>query len=67
MPKFRVCTSEFTTSGSKIFCVFVRQDGKRRRLKIGSYPLVSLADARRKAMELIRDAELGALRPQRNQ
>jgi integrase len=53
-----------STTGAKIFCVFVRQDGKRRRLKIGSYPMVSLADARRKAMELARDAELGALQPQ---
>ncbi|WP_321447325.1 tyrosine-type recombinase/integrase [uncultured Cohaesibacter sp.] len=53
-----------STSGTKIFCVFIRQDGKRRRLKIGSYPMVSLADARRKAMELARDAELGVLQPQ---
>ncbi len=33
-------------------------------MKIGSFPMVSLADARRKAMELARDAELGALQPQ---
>lgn len=53
-----------STSGSKIFYVFVRQDSKRCRLKIGPYPMVSLAEARRKAMEIARDAELGALQPQ---
>ncbi|MEW7008139.1 tyrosine-type recombinase/integrase [Lentilitoribacter sp. EG35] len=53
-----------STSGTRIFCVFVRRDQKRRRIKIGPYPMVSLADARRKAMELARDAELGTLKPQ---
>ena len=41
-----------STAGSKIFYVFVRDKSRRRRLKIAPYPLISLAEARRKAMEI---------------
>ncbi|WP_424942038.1 Arm DNA-binding domain-containing protein [Aliiroseovarius crassostreae] len=37
----------------------VRPNGSRRRIEIGPYPVVSLADARRRAMEVARDVELG--------
>jgi hypothetical protein len=48
-----------STTGAKVFYTLVRPNGARRRVKIGPYPVVSLADARRKAMEIARDVELG--------
>ncbi len=48
-----------STTGAKVFYTMVRPNGSRRRLKIGPYPVVSLADARRRAMEIARDVELG--------
>lgn len=48
-----------STTGAKVFYTMVRPNGARRRIKIGPYPVVSLADARRKAMEIARDVELG--------
>ena len=48
-----------STTGAKVFYTLVRPNGSRRRVKIGPYPVVSLADARRKAMEIARDVELG--------
>ena len=48
-----------STTGAKVFYTLVRPYGSRRRVKIGPYPVVSLADARRKAMEIARDVELG--------
>ena len=48
-----------STTGAKVFYTMVRPNGSRRRVKIGPYPVVSLADARRKAMEVARDVELG--------
>ncbi len=48
-----------STTGAKVFYTMVRPSGQRRRVKIGPYPVVSLADARRKAMEIARDVELG--------
>lgn len=53
-----------STCGSKIFYVFVLYNGKRLRLKIGPYPMISLADARRRAMEIGRNTELGTLQHQ---
>ncbi|WP_432449025.1 tyrosine-type recombinase/integrase [Aliiroseovarius marinus] len=47
-----------STTGAKVFYTLVRPNGSRRRIKIGPYPVVSLADARRKAMEIARDVEL---------
>lgn len=48
-----------STTGAKVFYTMARPNGSRRRVKIGPYPVVSLADARRKAMEIARDVELG--------
>ena len=48
-----------STTGAKVFYTTARPNGSRRRIKIGPYPVVSLADARRKAMEIARDVELG--------
>ena len=48
-----------STTGAKVFYTMVRPNGARRRIKIGPYPVVSLADARRRAMEIARDVELG--------
>lgn len=48
-----------STTGAKVFYTMVRPNGSRKRIKIGPYPVVSLADARRRAMELARDVELG--------
>ncbi|WP_258547047.1 integrase arm-type DNA-binding domain-containing protein [Phaeobacter gallaeciensis] len=48
-----------STTGAKVFYSMVRPNGSRKRIKIGPYPVVSLADARRRAMEIARDVELG--------
>ncbi|WP_235820344.1 Arm DNA-binding domain-containing protein [Falsiruegeria litorea] len=48
-----------STTGAKVFYTMVRPNGSCRRVKIGPYPVVSLADARRKAMGIARDVELG--------
>lgn len=48
-----------STTGARVFYTMVRPNGYRKRIKIGPYPVVSLADARRKAMEIARDVELG--------
>ena len=48
-----------STTGTKVFYTLVRPNGSRRRVKIGPYPVISLADARRRAMEIARDVELG--------
>lgn len=44
-----------STTGAKVFYKMVRPNGSRRRVKIGLYPVVSLADTRRHAMEIARD------------
>lgn len=48
-----------STTGARMFYTMSRADGKRRRIKIGPYPVLSLADARRRAMEIARSIELG--------
>ena len=48
-----------STTGAKVFYILVRPNGSRKRVQIGPYPVVSLADARRRAMEIARDVELG--------
>lgn len=47
--------------GSKIWYVMPRVTGKPKRIKIGTYPILSLADARERARSLLRDAQLGLL------
>ncbi|WVX49932.1 Prophage integrase IntS [Roseobacter fucihabitans] len=48
-----------STTGARMFYTMSRANGKRRRIKIGSYPVISLADARRRATEIARSIELG--------
>ena len=48
-----------STTGARMFYTMSRTNGKRRRIKIGPYPVLSLADARRRAMEIARSIELG--------
>jgi len=45
--------------GKKSFGVTYRVGGRFRRLTIGTYPLLSLADARMEAVKALRNAELG--------
>jgi len=51
-----------SSTGAKVFYLSARADGQRRRIKIGPYPIISLADARRRATEIARDIELGVFR-----
>lgn len=48
-----------SATGGKVFGVSRRIDGRMKRIRIGAYPLVSLADAREKARDILRDIELG--------
>lgn len=48
-----------TESGVKSWSVFYNHHGQPRKLKVGSYPTLSLADARKAAIAILRDAELG--------
>src|SRR5687768_8310655 len=48
-----------TPDGTKSFSVVYRFQGRWRRLTIGKYPAVSLADARTRTREALRDAERG--------
>lgn len=46
-------------AGKKTFCVFYRMGRRLRRYTIGTYPKLSLADARDKAKKALRDAADG--------
>jgi hypothetical protein len=46
-------------TGRKTWFVIVRQDGRQKRVTIGTYPAISLAEARAEARKIIRDAQLG--------
>jgi hypothetical protein len=48
-------------TGRKVWFAVVRVSERQRRLTIGSYPAVSLAEAREEARKIIRDAQLGVL------
>ncbi|MCD7059126.1 tyrosine-type recombinase/integrase [Pelagibacterium xiamenense] len=48
-------------SGRKSFFVMVRVRGEQKRKTIGTYPVVSLREARERAREIIRDAQFGIL------
>jgi integrase len=48
-------------SGRKSWFVVARVDGRQKRITIGTYPAVSLAEARTEARRVIRDAQLGVL------
>jgi integrase len=48
-----------SATGGKVFGVSRRIAGRRKRIRIGTYPIMSLADAREKARDILRDIELG--------
>jgi integrase len=48
-----------SASGRKGWYVNARIDGRVRRIKIGTYPILSLSDARDRARDILRDAQLG--------
>lgn len=48
-------------NGRKSWFVIVRVDGRQKRVTIGTYPAISLAEARAEARKIIRDAQLGVL------
>jgi integrase len=48
-------------SGRKSWFVMARVQGRQKRITIGTYPAVSLAEARAEARKHIRDAQLGLL------
>jgi hypothetical protein len=48
-----------SATGGKVWYTCCRIEGKLRRIKIGTYPILSLADAREKAQGLLRDVQLG--------
>lgn len=54
-----LCVRVSGTSGQKTWLVRYRASGKRRRQKIGTYPPISLADARSKARGIITRAQGG--------
>lgn len=43
-----------SASGSKVFYLSKRVDHRMRRIKVGSWPILSLKDAREKAREILR-------------
>src|SRR5271163_3586257 len=45
--------------GRKAWTVFFRYHGRMRRLTLGTYPVLSLADARRLATTALREAQHG--------
>lgn len=48
-----------SVSGGKVWYVTTRVDGRLRRIRVGRYPIVSLADAREQTREILRKVELG--------
>jgi integrase len=48
-------------SDAKVWYVATRLHGRARRIKIGTYPILSLVDAREKARQILRDKQLGRL------
>lgn len=48
-------------TGGKVWYVTPRVEGKSCRIKIGRYPILTLAEARDRARVLLRDAQLGRL------
>jgi hypothetical protein len=48
-----------SAKGAKIWYLASRVHGQTRRLKIGSYPILSLSDAREHAQGILRDIALG--------
>jgi integrase len=49
-----------TAHGTKTFFVRYRANGSNRRMKLGRYPVLTLADARKRAKEVLASTVLGA-------
>src|SRR5512136_2173444 len=56
LPGFFVRVSQ---DGKKSFGVMYRKAGRLRRMKLGTYPLFALGEARKEAAKILRNAELG--------
>lgn len=52
-------------TGGKVWYVLPRVRGRAVRIKIGTYPILTLAQAREKARQLLGDAQLGRLTKER--
>lgn len=48
-----------STSGTKTFCLHKRINGKMRRLTVGRFPIMSLADARERVRQVLYEIETG--------
>jgi Arm DNA-binding domain len=48
-----------STTGRKVWFVVTRVGDRQKRVTIGTYPAISLAEARNEAGKLIRNAQLG--------
>ena len=56
-----------TATARKTFTLRTRVNRRQVRYAIGSYPLISLADAREQARKILRDAQLGRYEPPEEQ
>ena len=52
-------------TGSKVWYVLPRVRGRAVRIEIGTYPILTLAQARERARQLLGDAQLGRLTKER--
>lgn len=48
-----------SNAGAKVWYLATRVDGVSRRIKLGTYPVLSLKDVREKAQSMLRDIQLG--------
>ena len=46
-------------TGRKVWFLIARVKGRQRRFSIGTYPVLSLGDARSKAQQILRDVQIG--------
>ena len=49
-----------SNSGKKVWYILKRVDGRMRRIRVGAYPLLSLADARQAGRKMLVEIETGA-------
>ncbi len=56
-----------SATGAKVWYLAARIDGRSRRIKLGSWPILSLKDAREKAQMILRDIQLGLFRERQNE
>jgi hypothetical protein len=56
-----------SATGAKVWYLATRIDGRSRRIKLGSWPILSLKDAREKAQMILRDIQLGLFRERQDE